>query len=685
MQLITVKEAASLEGVSNQSIRNRIQEKIVDAKYIKSDTGGGNGGKQWLIDPRSLSPSAKQKWVKRMAEANEKLLDAEELKEKEKPFHINEEKRKGATLEDGKTINPAALQEIYGEEVFSREMKTAEDKYKITQKAREIMSSRLNVTERIDRLAAECGVNRATLYRWVEKAEAGTPGLLRKRKTLTEGKSFRAITPEMETIIRYAYQSYGAPKAAAAVRKVEKYCKENDITPPSKTSIYRFIDNLKKTEPAACCLARYGQTEYMKKFAPHGQRMEPERVMQIVMGDHHELDLFVSYGNQPIRPWITMWFDVKSRCPVGWTISTQANGETIAMALAHMMSPKRLSTIDHGTGEITEQTIELGGLCETLYIDNGKDYKSRLKKKEVKFEMNQKSLDICQHLGVKVVFATPYHAQAKAHVERFFGTVAGIFSTEQPGWCSNKPENRPAGFDEHKLCEKGQLLDIYQLAERFNDWVFDFYLERKHSTIDTKPIELHFDGSKLKKGWPQQSTLNMLLCIKEKARVYKEGIRRFGKLYWHEVLDEYIGQDVIIRFDPAHIGEIHVSNAKNGFVCTATNAQLMRWDSCADDIKKLKSRRKRVKKDITERLQRNDDEYFSLEEISKQRQSNGARVLTGDIASTDGLMKAITPLDNTGRKIEKERKKSHLELVEPKNKKDDPIDKMILDTGKNIS
>ena len=681
VQHISVKDAAKLENVSERLIRQRINENKINAKQTKSSKGAP-GGMQWQIDPRSLSPSAQQKWMKRMAEANESRLEAEETKERQKPFYVKEEKRKGALLEDGKTINPAALQDVCGKEVFEREMKTAQQKYDVTKKAQEIINSRVNVTERIERFADECGVNKATIYRWVKKAEAGSAGLLRKRKTVVDGKTFHKISPEIETVIRHAYLQIGAPKVSAVKRKVDIFCKENDLVIPSKTTVYRFIDNLEETEAAMCCFARYGQTEYMRKFAPHGRRMEPERVMQIVMGDHHKFDFFINDNGRPVRPWCTMWFDVKSRCPVGWTVGTRANGDSIAMALAHMMSPKRISVINTETGEIEEQTLELGGLCETLYIDNGEDYKSRLKKKETKFDLDQKSLDLCQHLGIKTVFATPYHPQAKAHVERFFGTVAGIFSTEQPGWCGNSPENRPASLDEHKLCEKGKLLELSELGERFDDWIYNFYMKRVHGTIGQQPIEAHFDDSKLKKGWPQQSTLNMLRCIKDKAMIYKEGIRRFGHLYWHAELDKYVGQNVIIRFDPTHVGEIYVSTKKDGYICTATNASLMKWGNCADDIKKLQSRRKQAKKDIRERLSRDYDEYYSLQEIAKERQAKGDSILIGDIAESDGLMKAITPLDNTGNKIQKDRKDRYLKLVDPvpENKNNDPVDAMILGT-----
>ncbi len=685
MHFITVKEAAELEEVSSQSIRLRIQDKKITAKQSKCTTGAP-GGKQWLVDPHSLSPCAKQKWMRRIAENIEKQIDEKE-KQAEIPNFISSKKRNGAFLDDRKTINPAAVQEVYGEEVLKQEMKLAKEKMQIVEDARQIISSRQNVTEKIKQFAKEKDLNPATIYRWVKDSQAGVFGLLRRKKTIIQGKSFTSINKEVEAVIRYNYLQIGSPKVAAVIRKTEKFCVDKNLPIPSKSSIHRYIDNLNKTEADYCCLMREGQEAWLSKYAPHGQRAEPERVMQIVMGDHHKFDLFVEYNGKPVRPWTTMWFDVKSRCPVGWTVSVQANGDTIALALAHMMTPKKWETVDIETGEIKEEVLELGGLCETLYIDNGEDYKSRLKKKEQKLSIDS-SLDLCSHLGIKVVFATPYRPQAKAHVERFFGTVARIFSTQMPGWCGSNPSERPAGFDENKLCEKGKLLNLVEFAEHFNRWIFNDYLKRVHTTLKCTPIEAHFKDEKLKQGWPQASTLNMLRCIKEKAKVYKEGIRRFGRLYWNNKLDEYVGQEVVIRFDPTHLGEIHVSTIKDGYICSATNAEFMKWGVCKDDVKVIQLRRKNAKKALKERMQLDVEKYNSIAQVVQDRKDAGAKIVTGNIGNKANLMAAITPLDNMGKKVEKERSARKLKLAEPiveKEKNLDVVDTYILKKYDNIS
>jgi putative transposase len=655
---IPVAEAAELEKVSQQRIRELISNGQIMAKKVKTNKGGP-GGQQWLVDPLSLSTPAKSIWLKRQEAAV--LIETDRNWEKEQTTLAlgrgrsgKRGKRTGAVMDENETINPAAYRDTVGEEVYNLEMDKARQRQYIVKKALDIMESREHVTERMKALAEETGKNVATIYRWIEKEkQSGVYGLMRQRPTVTAGKEFRAISAEVETLIRKFYQAPGEPKAAAAYRKTCALCRQLNLPEPSRATVFRFIEHLEQIEPDVCCYTRRGEEAWRRQFAPHGVRQEPDRVMQIVMGDHHKFDDFIEYGGRPVRPWVTMWLDVKSRCPVGWTVSVQANGQTIGLALANMMRPKKRTVIKDG--QPVEEVLEMGGIPETLYIDNGEDYKSKLKKglASKDFEMSRESLDLCAYLGVKVVFATPYHPQAKAHIERFFGTVAMQFSREQPGWCGSKPSERPDGFDEYKLCEAGKLLDLVEFSSRFADWIYHTYLENVHSGIHEKPLAKHLAGPKLNPGWPDPRTLDILRCVKEEALVYKEGIKRFKRYYWHEKLDALAGQYVIIRFDPAHIGEIDVYTKNGGFICMATNLEYMRYGACQDDIKKLQKRKKEQKQRLRQRLAETEQDYQELEDVIAERVSAGQRSVDAPAASSEGLLPAITPLDQAGRQAAK--------------------------------
>jgi transposase-like protein len=197
-RLITVKDAAKLEGVSERAIRMRIADNSIMAKSDKSSSGGGLSGQQWLIDPASLSIPAKAKWAKRMYQAEEKKMAELEQREKAEQLPLfPTSKRQGAFLPDG-ALNPAAVEEMCGKDVYEKAMQEARDKFAIVEKAVAIIASRQNVTEGIKGLAAAHGINPATLYRWIKDAEKGVAGLLRRRAVVVNGRRHLSITEGME-------------------------------------------------------------------------------------------------------------------------------------------------------------------------------------------------------------------------------------------------------------------------------------------------------------------------------------------------------------------------------------------------------------------------------------------------------------------------------------------------------
>lgn len=684
---LSVAAAAELEGVSERYIRKKISTGAIEA--VKAAQGGERNKNRWLIDPKSLTLPARERFERRIAAEKLHFMDrraeAELSRYPAAPERENIEK---------KTISAAAYQSARGasyEIARSEAMRKAE----IVQKARAIISSKHNVTERIKLLARDAAINAATIYRWLKKAQTESgdvsyTALLRQCPTMTKGKQFRSISHEVETMIRQFYQAPAEPKPAAVYRKIVRMGADLNIEVPSRATVFRFIDYLEKVEKEVCCYTRRGKDAWAAEFAPHGTREEPDRVMQIVMGDHHKVDRFIEYGGKAVRPWITMWFDVKSRCPVGWTMAVSANSESIGLAMAHMMTPKK-RTIRTEAGELAEQVLEIGGIPEVLYIDNGEDYKSKLQKriKDEDFMLSPEALDLCAQLGVKRVFATPYRPQAKAHVERFFGTVAMQFSREHISWCGNSPASRPNGYDENKLLAQGKLQTLVEISAEFDEWVFNEYLENVHGTIKMKPIDAHLGGDKLKKGWPSAEAMDILRSVKERAKVYAGGtIKRFNKIYGAKELDAYVGQNIVIRYDPARIGELRISTLQGKYICTASNVELMRYGACADDIKKLNARKRERKQAIRRRMEQNANNYLELKTVVAARKDAGTRILTGAAATPEaGSLRAITPLDHLGAQVKKDKEKREAIkntreiLVDAQVKVLDPIEAMILNKG----
>ncbi len=692
---LTIAEAAELEGISERAIRKRIKTKKVVAKMAKSQNGGGIVGRQWLIDPSTLSAPAKAKWLKK--QQSEKRIYAFQEKsaksgtdEANKPPARDEKpKRAGSTLDErGEALNPAAYRDAVGEKAYSEEMEKARERQRVVEQAFEIKKSKNNVTDRIEALARANGMTGSTLRRLMKKSEeGGVCGLLRKRPTVTQGKRFTSISREVEVIFRKFYQAPGEPMAAAAYRKTKEMCQALDVEIPSRSTIYRFAEHLEDTEPDVCCYTRRGEKAWFEKYAPHAARANPDRVMQVVMGDHHEFDFFINHNGKPVRPWITGFLDVRSRCLVGYTISVQPNGQTINLALAHMMSPKKRKVVLEN-GAVAEEVLELGGIPEIIYVDRGEDFKAAFKRARNKpdFEFSQESLDLLNHLRIHVTHALPYRPNSKAHIERVFGTFAMQFSRERPGYCGPNKDKRPEGFDERKLLAQDKLDTLETCAEAFWEYLCRQYHATVHSSLGVTPLEKFMAGPKLREGWPDQRTLDMLRTLQEEVHVYKHGIAKFGtriepRYYWHEDLKPYVNRNVIIRYDPAHIGELHVFTKEDGYICTAINKELYNWDASQEDYRKINKDRTERKRAIVESMKRNAQTF---EEIVSLRKAAGESVICGPTGRGPGLVAAITGLDHTARKAAMGKaglKKGAVQENRPAVKKRDPIDEYILQKG----
>lgn len=688
---LTVAKAARAEGIAERTMREKIKAKKVKTKKAKSKNGGGAAGNHWLVDPSSLSPAARKKLLKEQQAA----LYKEALKKAQvEPDQPGPKKAACASGEpagaghDKDPLNPAAYRDAVGNETYEKELARARSKHQLVNQAVQIQLSKQDVTQRLAALAEVNGISEATLYRMIKKSkEGGVFGQMRKRQKVTKGKTFRAISPEAEVIFREYYLRLGEPKAAACYRKMKAECQSRGLAVPSEQTMYRYVEYLEKTEPDLCCYARQGERAWFEKFAPHAVREEPELVMQVVMGDHHEFDLFIEHGGKAVRPWLTGFMDVKSRCMVGYTISLQPNSQTINLALVNMMSPKKM-TVTRADGSTAEEIVEMGGIPGLIYIDNGEDYKAIFKKRrsgKPEFELSEEALDICEKLGVDVTFALPYRPESKAHIERAFGTYAIQFSREQPGWCGSNPDERPEGYNEKKLLAEGKLHTMVTLAEAFKQYFWEHH-NAVHGGIGMAPLKKHLAGPKIREGWPDQRTLDILRTTKEKVRVYKEGIKKFGtsgrpRYYWHDDLIPLVGRDVIIRYDQAQIGELHVFTQEDGYVCTATNKELLSWNATREDYKKLAKQRATAKKSIKERLQSNS---LSLEEIASRRQAAGEDIISAPTGSSAGMVPAITGLDQAGRQIARAREqdaKNKVAELKPKSPKHDPIDEYILRKG----
>lgn len=231
------------------------------------------------------------------------------------------------------------------------------------------------------------------------------------------------------------------------------------VIPANRHAVNRFVETLSAQQ---LTFARNGKRAWEAAYMQKAKREKPTRVNECWFGDHHKLDLFVEDENgRVVRPWMTAWMDAYSGVFVGWELSLEPNSDTVADSFA------RAAVYTVGS--------DVAGLPTTIYIDNGKDYRSTRFEGErfVESDLGRLNADFCekagmlQALGVGVIHAKPYRGWSK-NVERAFGTLER-WIREFPGWCGDSPEQRPEdnGRIIKRLQSRGELMTFETFAKQF--------------------------------------------------------------------------------------------------------------------------------------------------------------------------------------------------------------------------
>lgn len=652
---LSLEKAAGFEEISYEALRQRICRNP-DAFIIKN-VNTVNGGKgRSLLSIASLSKEAQKRYYK--------------LKKIE---HCNV-----IAMPSRKKVNLAELEAFVGTERYRELIADAEE---AADAAAEFM--RFDAVwgdnqkkELAERIAAQFKISTRTLYRYIGKyREGGTVALIRLPNKFLKQQFIErpSICKEVEELIRAEYLQLYGPKPSHILYKVEMFCQMKDLIAPKKDSIYRYINDMKKYEPDLVCLAREGEEAYNKKFGFKVHREDPKLANQVWEGDHHLCDFFIEYDGKPVRPWMTVWLDVCTRTVRGFTLAIQANGRTISMALRHGILKKQLPNyeIDEARDVVTATMARLGwlpedieklsgtesplyGMPQELYIDNGEDYKAALAKgvKHKNWEYSAELRNFCELTKTEKRYCTPYTPWAKGHCERYFGTFTDTISRYIPGFCGKDNKQRPAGLDEKGMAKRSELLTLEE-AYLIVEFGIHKYHNTKHRSLGMTPFEKVRKTALARTEIPDERDLDMCMMNVDKAHVSKSGISKFGtkgspRYYSHPDLDKYIGQNVIIRYDPHRIDEILVFDPKRSgqYICTATTNSLP-FGANQEDVKthakRQASRRKTLKQQVIG-IQTNTFENIVMERIKA-----GRSVVSGSIEHPDNGITMITPVTKASR------------------------------------
>lgn len=169
------------------------------------------------------------------------------------------------------------------------------------------------------------------------------------------------------------------------------------------------------------------------------------------------------------------------------------------------------------------KAIQKHGVPETVYFDNGKQYRTNWMKRT------------CSILGIRLLYAKPYQPESTGKIERFNRVVDSFLSE--------------AALEKPKTLER--------LNQLFQVWLSECYQNRPHSALDNKSPESTYKSDRKEIRFVDTDTIANAFLHSEARRVDKVGCISFmGRKY--EVGLSFIGYNVNIVYDPKDTTELTV-------------------------------------------------------------------------------------------------------------------------------
>ena len=434
------------------------------------------------------------------------------------------------------------------------------------------------------RVARAASLPFRTAQRWVNRYRRfGLVGLTRA------GRSDQGKRHVAEDLLRLAegLALQRPPFSPSAVyREVCRVVRARGEQPPGYHTIYNVIraipDDLKT-------LALDGEKAYREAY-DLVHRREAERPNQIWQADHTQLDLWVKRADgKPARPWLTVVIDDYSRAIAGFFISFDSpSAVRTALALREAIWRK------------SDAHWIVFGIPEIFYTDNGSDFTSA--------HLEQVAADIKMHL----IFSAPGQPRGRGRIERFFETVNQMFLCTLPGYIeAGAVRGRPE-------------LAVSDLEHDFRDFLREYHA-RPHGETKMPPQERWQHGGFVPRMAESLEQLDLLLLTVAKARkIQADGVRFQGMRYIDPTLAAYVGESVVLRYDPRDLGEVRLFH-QGKFLCRAICPELAGETVALRDIKRARDQRRR---ELRETLRDRRKTVEALLDLRRGSQPGGEPIAT---------------------------------------------------------
>lgn len=353
---------------------------------------------------------------------------------------------------------------------------------------------------------------------------------------------------------------------AAIHRKYEAIAKQKNWFIPS---YYTVRDIAKQINSDLMVLAHQGSKVYGQAYELL-YRQEAKGPNEIWQADHTPLDVTVlDEDGKSRKPWLTIIIDDYSRTISGFFLSFESpSALNTALALRQAIWRK------------SNTNWVVCGIPQILYTDHGSDFTSR------HIEL------VCAEIKTQLIFSTVGKPRGRGKVERFFLTINQLLLMNLSGYAPPKTKLPKATLT---------LAELTSLLEAF---IVETYHHRIHSTIKGAPIKKWKATSFLPRMPDSLEQLDLLLLTVPRSRkVRRDGIYFQTFRYLHTTLAGYIGESVIIRYDPRDLAQVSVFH-QDKFLCHAICQELAGYTI---SLKEIISARRSKKRELRQIINRRRD------------------------------------------------------------------------------
>jgi putative transposase len=398
-----------------------------------------------------------------------------------------------------------------------------------------------------------------SLRRWVQNYQNNENDMYALvRKTDPNGKTRKVTYFEQNYLINLLLNP-NKIKIGSAITILKGYARLGLCESPSdERTLRRFCEEWLRDNPAISGQARQGSkfvAEHIVKTIMRDSSLL--KVGDVWVADGHTLafDIINPQTGKAQRMTMIMVFDWASRYPVGASLALTEDSQHIQAAFRNGF-------------------LNWGALPKFVYLDNGKAFKSKLfHEKWENHNLETELGGIFPRLKIEAAFAESYNAKAKV-IERFFKTFQDQFerflSSFRGSCVADKPSTLMRNEKWARSLFESKPPTLNEAMQMIAFYIRYMYGEAPHSGLDGKsPWEVFSQEPLPEDRKVIPSELNFMMLAMEKKKIRSEGIR-FNKLqYWDITLVDYVGKDVVIRYDYADARWILVYDLQDRFICQA--------------------------------------------------------------------------------------------------------------------